>query len=400
MGKLILILKLGAFLAGASLSGPRFWFFGPDWYFGVFFGAVIVIWEARSLKDLIGGRSVAFLGVATGIHQGSVFVADRLFGNLPAIPLIDDLIRTAFDDESILVAGLLLSLALPFAHLRIWNARCRPAKIIAPCLFGAWFGICILIFNWRPWDDWVNVLSIWQAIYLACMFSPWPRFLVRRTHVSRATKSPFTSLSTIQVATFLFALAYTPAFNWLVAIWSPLFLISSVIGYVGFRYRIWQAWSLGWVVMPVALFLFVFDWLAWIVPESFDVGSFYDNDYEYLLGRIGFAIIALVLCESAMRTFSSSTRKVRSLSLSKLDSLLTFQLIGYNVVGILTILTFFSMEVLEGLVEDHLHHCDPDWRDCSPYQSSKARPSRCFLRLVGPSNNSTYLWRKYLRRNH
>ena len=63
------IVRLAVLVVCAYLSGFRFWdFFGPQWYFGVFFGAVVVVWEAKRPADVAALRSIAFVIASLGLH--------------------------------------------------------------------------------------------------------------------------------------------------------------------------------------------------------------------------------------------------------------------------------------------------------------------------------------------
>lgn len=163
----ILLLKVAAFLVGAYLSNKLV---GHYWYVGPIFGAVVLLWQAESIHDLIRPRSLAFFAASTLIWAFVYWLLDhdhRLL-DLPALLGLSDSANQAVAVGSIL---------LPMAHWLLLKVSWKRVLVPITCLYAAWYAIVSLLDSIDfDFNAWINAVSIWQAIYLLCLFVPKPDF--------------------------------------------------------------------------------------------------------------------------------------------------------------------------------------------------------------------------------
>lgn len=178
------LLKLGVFGAGAYLS---FWLMGPhskliaNYFVGLVFGAVVIVWHARSVREWIDWRTAAFLASSTLIW----ILVYRLFWILG------------------LPASALGTILLTVAQGWLLGTPRKRILIGIPCILGIWFlgywYLSHVVFNASKYsglfagvhaaraDAITHSIPIWQGAYLLCMFGSIPQFLKARFLLSRKT---------------------------------------------------------------------------------------------------------------------------------------------------------------------------------------------------------------------
>jgi hypothetical protein len=167
--KLILIGKLAAFLASAYAL-EHYGLIAEYWYVGPIFGAVVLVWHARSSRDLVSIPSLKFLAASTLIYA---LVAWIIMDGDSVIPEIPDVFDAGF------LGVMIGSALLPVAHGALLGSSWRRVKIAIPCLYLVWYALALSgLFDLDI--TLINSMSVWQALYLLFMFSPKPGFLERK----------------------------------------------------------------------------------------------------------------------------------------------------------------------------------------------------------------------------
>jgi len=183
--------KAAAFLLAASVSKQFVahgwfggWVFFPDaWYVRPLFGAVILIWQANSLKDFVRGRTLAFAGISTLIwlwvlYEGRYhsdfrpapwsdfdrFMKDPLYYKESSLPWYLD-VDPMF----------LCSVLLPVTRVISFRLHWLRAMVAVPCSL-----VAFALATFLAWLQ-LGLIGVFacQATYLLCMFSPAPSFLKR-----------------------------------------------------------------------------------------------------------------------------------------------------------------------------------------------------------------------------
>ena len=167
--KLILIGKLAVFLV-AAYALERYDLIAEYWYVGPVFGAVVLLWHARTIRDLVSMRSLGFLGASTLIYANVAWIIMDGDSLIPAIP---DVFDAGF------LGVMIGSALLPVAHRAFLGASWRRVKIAIPCLYLVWYALALSgLFDVEI--TLINSMSVWQALYLVCLFAPRPGFLERK----------------------------------------------------------------------------------------------------------------------------------------------------------------------------------------------------------------------------
>ncbi len=196
--KTINVLKIAAALVSLGISvlyarGPGNNLAG--WFVvGPIFGAVVVIWHPKFLQDSVkrgSFRSILFPIAATAIwvflYGLGTFVYLR--ASTPAGP-------SSWLFPAPLVSALVGAVLLPLAHKALLGASWTRITVAIPCLCVAYYYIGLLLFEvlgvgmdfflvgfvkipdyTGHGHKWINGISLWQVIYLLCMFAPLPKFL-------------------------------------------------------------------------------------------------------------------------------------------------------------------------------------------------------------------------------
>jgi hypothetical protein len=168
--KLILLARIAIFIAVAYRLAyfeliSEYWFVGPA------FGAVVLLWNMHSAIDLVRPRSIPFLAASTLIYA---LVALIVMDLEEYVPDYGDLFDGGF-------LGVMIGTALlPVAHCKLLGGPWGRLKFTAPVHYIVWHAIVVAIDRSGVSDnDFVNAMSIWQALYLIAMFAPTPKFLKR-----------------------------------------------------------------------------------------------------------------------------------------------------------------------------------------------------------------------------
>ena len=198
------LLKLGVFGAGAYLSvlsslsifePKRSYFF---FFVGMIFGAVVLVWRNRSLRESTNLRAFSFLASSTLIWilvymgtEGTHLINPAPTPSTPAVVIPSTFRDVLFRDANgpIILGTILLTLA----HSWLLRTPWRRALVAIPCIFGIW----ILGY----WNLYRYVLAtahstselqfaqisatlvsipIWQGAYLLCMLGSIPQSLKAR----------------------------------------------------------------------------------------------------------------------------------------------------------------------------------------------------------------------------
>ena len=160
--------KLAAFLA-AACALAHYDLIAEYWYVGPVFGAVVLLWHAGSSRDLVRMRSLGFLAASTLIYALVAWIILEWDDEIPEIPNV-------FDAGFL---GVMIGSAfLPVAHGALLRASWGRVTIAIPCLYLAWYAL-VLSELFGLDNALINSMSVWQALYLVCMFAPKPRFLGR-----------------------------------------------------------------------------------------------------------------------------------------------------------------------------------------------------------------------------
>ncbi len=153
---LLLIARIAAFLVGAH--GTR-QVVTSSWYVGPIFGLVVLVWYARSLRELFALQSAGFLAASTLIYS-----------------LVFRIASMGMTEENVFRAAVAIgTIFLPLAHKAFLTASWRRVLIAVPGIYGLWYALSSLIAKrtWpQPVDSLVNPVAIWQAAYL--LFMCWP----------------------------------------------------------------------------------------------------------------------------------------------------------------------------------------------------------------------------------
>ncbi len=166
---LILIGKLAVFLA-AAYALERYDLVAEYWYVGPVFGAVVLLWHARAIRDLASARSLGFLGASTLIYAIVAWIIMEWDSVIPEIP---DVFDAGF------LGVMIGSALLPVAQGALLGASWRRVKIAIPCLYLVWYALALSgLFDVDV--TLINSMSVWQALYLVCLFAPKPGFLERK----------------------------------------------------------------------------------------------------------------------------------------------------------------------------------------------------------------------------
>ena len=168
------------------------------WFVGLIFGGVVLLWHAKSLRELLSFRSAMFLVASTFIYALMVTLrsfSNILGGNWPS-PL---------DDQFVVAVGTVL---LAIAHALFLKASWKRVGIAIPCVYGSWYFIAspmqqLIIFPDAVMDFvemakvplltptlsfllsllatflYYSNVYVWQGAYLLFMFGTKPRFFAR-----------------------------------------------------------------------------------------------------------------------------------------------------------------------------------------------------------------------------
>ncbi len=168
----ILAVRLVVFISEAYLAISQWLWFFQQWYFGLTFGIVILVWRATSVREAVRFRSLAFLAASALIWM---LVFQLLKRSMTGAIFVDFKI----DARMVYGAVALGTVLLPVAHAQLLGTSWTRMLITIPGILGVW-GIWLLANHWA-FDNLIGVeISIWQAAYLLFMFGSKPKFL-RRT---------------------------------------------------------------------------------------------------------------------------------------------------------------------------------------------------------------------------
>ena len=154
-------IRLIAFLIGAYISAlhvAEYWTVGPV------FGLVVLIWHAKSPRDLYDPMGLTFLFASTFIYAIVYWISLR---HVPTLPRAPHLLDATF------LAVLAGSFLLPQAHMRWLGLERRLAIPTAVTLIVVYYlsGLLLNAVELPGWlSRWVNAVSIWQGTYLCCTF--------------------------------------------------------------------------------------------------------------------------------------------------------------------------------------------------------------------------------------
>lgn len=164
--KLWLAAKIVLFLIGAYLSGQHlesYWFVGPV------FGGVVLVWSARTLRDLFTPSSGAYLVASTLIYAFVVQIV---------------LLAPLLGEYDVFVGVFVGTVLLPVAHALFLKAAWTRALVAVPGVYGSWALVWFIMerlhVEGMPIGTFINLVSVWQAAYLVFMFAPNPAGLARR----------------------------------------------------------------------------------------------------------------------------------------------------------------------------------------------------------------------------
>jgi hypothetical protein len=170
IAKLILLARIAIFIAVAyRLAVSEL--ISEYWYVGPAFGAVVLFWHTYSATELVRPRSLAFLASSTLIYGFAALVIMDLD---EYIPKYGDLFDAGF------LGVMIGTTLLPIAHCKRLGGPWGRLKFSVPLHYVVWHTIVVAIDRSSISDnDFINAMSIWQALYLILMFAPAPRFLNR-----------------------------------------------------------------------------------------------------------------------------------------------------------------------------------------------------------------------------
>lgn len=165
--KLILAARVAIFVAVAyRLSYSDL--ISDYWYVGPAFGVVVLLWHTYRAAELLRPTSLAFLAASTLIYA---LVALIVMDLDEYIPNYGDFFDGGF--LGVMVGTVLL----PIAHCRFLGGPWGRLKYSVPVHYAVWHIIVVAIDRSGISDnDFINAMSIWQALYLIAMFGPWQRF--------------------------------------------------------------------------------------------------------------------------------------------------------------------------------------------------------------------------------
>ncbi len=170
-----LLAKIIVFTVGAYVS---ILYETSYWYVGPIFGAVVLVWNTRSPRDLLRISSGLFLLASTLIYAGVWWLMDHerawWFHNSEGYFYISIAIGT---------------IALPIAQTVILHRPEWKRTLLAiPLIYGSWYLLASLLTSLMEHRHiesslLINAVPIWQAAYLLFMFAPWPKRFTRAPHL-------------------------------------------------------------------------------------------------------------------------------------------------------------------------------------------------------------------------
>lgn len=168
--KLILLARIAIFSAVAyRLSYSDL--ISDYWYVGPGFGAVVLLWHTYRAAELFRPASLAFLAASTLIYALVALIVMYLD---EFIPDYGDLFDGGF------LGVMIGTVLLPVAHCKFLGGPWGRLKYSVPVHYVVWHITVVAMDRSGISDnDFINAMSIWQALYLIAMFAPAPQFLQR-----------------------------------------------------------------------------------------------------------------------------------------------------------------------------------------------------------------------------
>ena len=152
----MLLGKLLVFIVGAYVS---FAHCAEYWVIGPVFGMVVLCWQATNVRAFLSPKRLRFLASSTLIYALVYWISRQ---KLPEVSYL----FSAF-----LLAVLVGTVLLPLAHGRWLGASRRRVRVAIPVIYGAFYLSQFLNLS-SAGQQWINMVSIWQAAYLFCFFGP------------------------------------------------------------------------------------------------------------------------------------------------------------------------------------------------------------------------------------
>jgi hypothetical protein len=167
IAKLILLARIAIFVAVAyRLSNSDL--ISEYWYVGPAFGAVVLLWHTYKPAELFRPTSLAFLAASTLIYA---LVALIVMDLDEYIPDYGDVFDGGF------LGVMIGTVLLPVAHCKLLGGPWGRLKFSVPLHYVIWHIIVVAIDRSGISDsDFINAMSIWQALYLIAMFAPTMKF--------------------------------------------------------------------------------------------------------------------------------------------------------------------------------------------------------------------------------
>jgi len=156
--RLVVFISEAYFAAGAAVETLALCPLCPGSYIGLAFGIVILVWRARSVREAVHFRSLAFLAASAFIW------------------ILTLLIGRSINGYGAIVLGTVL---LTVAHAQLLGTSWTRTLIAIPGILGIWLPVWLVGFGiiWQATPH-LNVgLAVWQAAYILFMFGSTPKFL-------------------------------------------------------------------------------------------------------------------------------------------------------------------------------------------------------------------------------
>ncbi|MBI2093300.1 MAG: hypothetical protein HYT88_01050 [Candidatus Omnitrophica bacterium] len=152
--------KTVLFLIGAYLSLKTCVF---HWFVGPIFGVVILIWRAKRFELELNPLTGGFLAASTFIYALVLWVFQILNAE-------------SNSNHALEIAVAVGTALLPLAHMAFLSASWKRIAIAIPGIYGGWYALYIFLEKTKLVDAAshaiINVVSIWQALYLFFLFFP------------------------------------------------------------------------------------------------------------------------------------------------------------------------------------------------------------------------------------
>jgi tetratricopeptide (TPR) repeat protein len=151
-------LKIALALGGIALP---FITNSDDWWVGLLFGGVVLVWDTRSFRQLMNVRSAVFLACSTAIFVLAEAFARREM--LQQTQVQHWLVSPFF--VAVFAGGMLLAAA----HGAVLRASWQRVAIAAPGIFAVWYLNLRLMDVFWGTVDLRTLIALWQGLYLLFM---------------------------------------------------------------------------------------------------------------------------------------------------------------------------------------------------------------------------------------